>query len=313
MQLTPTIAARDLSKSFGPVRAVDGVSFDVHAGRVTGFIGRNGAGKTTTLRLLLGLMRPDAGDALINGAPFAAARRAGTNVGVVLDNGFHPARTALNHLRVCCDALGLDHRRAHDCLELVGLAGQAGHKAKALSMGQKQRLALAAAILAEPEILILDEPLNGLDPDGVRWLRRLLADYARQGRTVFLSSHILSELEQSVDDVVLIERTILWSGPACDFVATVEPGIVLATADDRAAIDALTRAGVEATTGPDELGVRVSHAVAASAEEVLSGIGMPLYERRAFTPRFEDAMYQFIDGRPAAQIEPQAVAAGGDR
>jgi ABC-2 type transport system ATP-binding protein len=313
MHRTPSIAAHDLSKSFGPVRAVDGVSFDVHAGRVTGFIGRNGAGKTTTLRLLLGLMTPDAGAALINGAPFAEARRAGTSVGVVLDNGFHPARTALNHLRVCCDALGLDHRRAHDCLEVVGLAGQANHKGKALSMGQKQRLALAAAILAEPGVLILDEPLNGLDPDGVRWLRRMLADYAREGRTVFLSSHILSELEQSVDDVVLIERTILWSGAARDFVATVEPGIVLATADDRASLNALARAGIPATTGPDDLGVRVSHAAAAGAEEVLSGLGMPLYERRPFTPRFEDAMYQLIEDRPVLAEEPQAVAAGGNR
>jgi ABC-2 type transport system ATP-binding protein len=201
------IEIRGLVKRFGPVTAVDGVSFDVLPGRVTGFLGPNGAGKTTTLRMLAGLVAPDAGTATISGHRYAELASPGRQAGVVLEAaGFHPARTGRDHLRVYCTACGYPPRRADEVLEICGLAGAGRRKVRGYSLGMRQRLALAAALLGDPAALILDEPANGLDPAGIAWLRGLLRDYARSGRTVLYSSHVLPEVEQLADQVVIMHH-----------------------------------------------------------------------------------------------------------
>src|SRR5689334_23538082 len=199
------VEIRDLSKSFGEVAAVKGVSFDVEAGRVTGFLGPNGAGKSTTLRALLGLVRPSSGSATFDGLPYDALERPAARVGVVLeDASFHPGRTARNHLRVLAATAGLPARRVDDVLSAVGLGDAADRRVKGYSLGMRQRLAIAAALLGEPDVLILDEPTNGLDPPGISWLRGLLRTQAARGAAVLISSHVLAEVALSVDDVVVI-------------------------------------------------------------------------------------------------------------
>src|SRR6266852_1211344 len=204
---TGLIVVSGLTKRFGRVTAVDGLSFSAAPGLVTGFLGPNGAGKTTTLRMLAGLVAPDAGTATITGCPYAALGSPGRAAGVVLEAaGFHPARSGRNHLRVYCTACGYPLRRADGVLELVGLAAAGRRKVGGYSLGMRQRLALAAALLGDPAALILDEPANGLDPEGIAWLRGLLRDYARSGRTVLYSSHVLPEVELLADQVVIISR-----------------------------------------------------------------------------------------------------------
>jgi ABC-2 type transport system ATP-binding protein len=201
------IMVSGLTKRFGGVTAVDGLSFTAEPGLVTGFLGPNGAGKTTTLRMLAGLVAPDAGTATISGRSYAALASPGREAGVVLEvAGFHPARTGRDHLRVYCTACGYPLHRADEVLEICGLAAAGRRKVRGYSLGMRQRLALAAALLGDPAALILDEPANGLDPEGIAWLRGLLRDYARSGRTVLYSSHVLPEVEQLAGQVVIISR-----------------------------------------------------------------------------------------------------------
>jgi ABC-2 type transport system ATP-binding protein len=196
-----------LTKRFGPVLAVDRLSFTVEPGTVTGFLGSNGAGKTTTLRMLLGLVRPDAGTATINGKAYADLAEPLHQVGAVLEaSSFHPGRTARNHLRIQAMAGQADPSRIDDVLGLTGLSDAADRRVGGFSLGMRQRLGLATALLTDPELLILDEPANGLDPDGVRWLRDLLRGLAAEGATVLVSSHILAEVAQTVDTVVILDR-----------------------------------------------------------------------------------------------------------
>lgn len=207
---TAPISIRNLTKQFGPVRAVDDLSFDVRPGRVTGFLGPNGAGKTTTLRMLLGLVRPTSGSALVTGQPYPALAQPLRTVGAALEaSSFHPGRSALDHLRVYAPAAGASRARCHELLELVGLSDVARRRVGGFSMGMRQRLALATTLLGDPRILLLDEPANGLDPAGIVWLRTVLRHLASEGRTVLVSSHMLSEVQQSVDDVVIISRGTL--------------------------------------------------------------------------------------------------------
>jgi ABC-2 type transport system ATP-binding protein len=204
---TAGIEVRGLSKAFGAVRAVDDLTFSVAQGAVTGFLGRNGAGKTTTLRMLLGLVRSDRGTATVGGQVYRDLPAPATQVGAVLDaSGFHPARTGRTHLRVYCRVTGLPLHRADEVLDLVGLTSAGDRRIGGYSLGMRQRLALAVAMLGDPQVLVLDEPANGLDPDGIVWIRRLLRDLAVQGRTVLVSSHVLTEMQQLVDHVVIIDR-----------------------------------------------------------------------------------------------------------
>jgi ABC-2 type transport system ATP-binding protein len=236
------IEVRDLSKTFGTVKAVDNLSFSVPTGTITGFLGPNGAGKTTTLRCLLGLISPTSGSATIGGRAYANLPHPSTAVGAMLEaSSFHPARNGRNHLRVYCTVNGFPLNRADEVLDIVGLTKAARQKVRGYSMGMRQRLGLAAALLGDPKVLILDEPANGLDPEGIAWLRRFLRRMAEEGRTVLVSSHVLSEVEQTVDNVLIINRgtlvrqgsiaelaehagqTVLVRGPDLDRLATLLP------------------------------------------------------------------------------------------
>jgi ABC-2 type transport system ATP-binding protein len=201
------ITIQGLTKRFGEVVAVDDLSFEVDQGTVVGFLGPNGAGKTTTLRTLLGLVSPTAGSARIDGKPYRELTNPIHHVGALLEaSSFHPGRSARNHLRVVATAAGLPLARADAVLEQVGLTTAAGRRVGGFSLGMRQRLGLATALLGDPRVLILDEPANGLDPEGVHWLRGLLRQLADQGRTVLVSSHVLAEVAQTVDQVVIIAR-----------------------------------------------------------------------------------------------------------
>jgi ABC-2 type transport system ATP-binding protein len=212
------IEIEGVSKRFGSVRAVSDLSFEVDAGRVTGFVGPNGAGKSTTLRILLGLVHADGGSASFGGLGYEQLPRPSAQVGAVLeDASYHPGRSGRNHLRVLAAAGDHPPARVAEALEEVGLAAAADRRVKGYSMGMRQRLAIAAALLGDPEVLILDEPANGLDPPGIRWMRDLLRAQAARGRAVLVSSHLLSEVAQSVDEVVVISRGVLRaSGPLED-------------------------------------------------------------------------------------------------
>jgi len=201
------IEVRGLTKRFGEVLAVDQLSFEVDRGTVVGFLGPNGAGKTTTLRALLGLVRPSDGAATFGGKAYAELAEPLRHVGAVLEaSSFYPGRSARNHLRVQATAAGIDPARVEAVLDLVGLQGAARRQVGGFSLGMRQRLGIAAAMLGDPEVLILDEPANGLDPEGVRWLRGLVRGLAEEGRTVLVSSHILAEVAQTVDSVVIIDK-----------------------------------------------------------------------------------------------------------
>jgi ABC-2 type transport system ATP-binding protein len=205
--MAPVLSAVDLTKRFADVTAVDHLSFDVPAGTVTGFLGPNGAGKTTTMRLLLGLAAPTDGRAFVFGHPFAELERPGTRVGAVLEAAdLHPGRTGRDHLRVLAPLVDASRSRVEEVLRLVDLTSAAGRRAKGYSLGMRQRLSLAAALLGDPELLVLDEPANGLDPEGVRWLRDFLHAFAAEGRTAFVSSHVLAEVAQTVDRVVIVDH-----------------------------------------------------------------------------------------------------------
>lgn len=197
----------NLTKSYGPRRVLDAVSFTASPGRVTGFLGPNGSGKTTTVRVALGLAKADAGTALIDGDPYRAITRPGSEIGVLLESaGLHPGLTPVQHLRIAAAATHTRRERIAEVIDEVGLADAATRKVRGFSQGMRQRLGLALALLSEPRVLILDEPANGLDPEGMIWLRSLLTEYAKSGATVLVTSHVLNELERFIDDIVIIAK-----------------------------------------------------------------------------------------------------------
>jgi ABC-2 type transport system ATP-binding protein len=201
------IEARGLTKRYGSTTAVDDLSFTVEPGRITGFLGPNGAGKTTTMRLILGLDRPTAGAVTVNGKPFAQLAYPMREVGALLDaKAVHGGRSAYNHLLCLAETNDLPRRRVGEVLELVGLKGVARKRSKGFSLGMGQRLGIAAALLGDPAILMFDEPVNGLDPEGILWIRNLMKSLATQGRTVFVSSHLMSEMENTADHLIVIGR-----------------------------------------------------------------------------------------------------------
>ena len=201
------IEVAGLTKHFGPVKAVDDLSFTVDEGRVTGFLGPNGAGKTTTLRMVLGLVNPTSGAATVHGQPFTSLQDPVHTVGAVLDGGMlHPGRSGRNHLRTLARASGIGDQRVDELMQLVALSDAANRRAGGYSLGMRQRLGLAAALLGDPKVLVLDEPANGLDPQGIRWLRDFLRRLANEGRAVLVSSHVLAEVAQTADDVVVIAK-----------------------------------------------------------------------------------------------------------
>jgi ABC-2 type transport system ATP-binding protein len=271
------IAVRGLSKRFGSVDAVDGLTFDVPSGKVTGFLGPNGAGKTTTLRMLLGLVHPTAGQVWIGGRPYDQLPRPRRMVGAVLEaSGAHPGRRGRDHLRVLAQVTGVPDTRVDQVLEQVDLHTAANRRVGGYSLGMRQRLALAEALLGDPQILILDEPGNGLDPAGMAWLRGLLRRMAGQGRTVLVSSHVLAEVAQTVDRVVIIHQGSLRFAGTLPQLAT--PVVSVRTAQPARLRAALLRTGHHvAVTGDTTLDVRGASAdqvgrVAADEGVTLSGL-----------------------------------------
>ena len=247
------IVASGLTKVFGEIKAVDSLSFSVEPGSVTGFLGPNGAGKTTTLRMILGLAEPTSGTGTISGVTYAHLPQPGRTVGAVLEaTSFHPGRSARNHLRVFCAAAGLPDNRADEVLDLVGLAQAARYPVRGFSLGMRQRLALATALLGNPRVLLLDEPANGLDPEGIVWLRGLLRHFADvEGRTVLVSSHVLSEVEQTVDRVVIIARgRLIHEGRLADLEGA-SGGVVVRTPTPDQLGAALAPLNVKVSAGPD--------------------------------------------------------------
>lgn len=242
-----------LTKTFGAVRAVDRLTFAVEPGSVTGFLGPNGAGKSTTLRMLLGLVTPDAGTATIDGRAYVELSAPNAVVGAVLDaTGFHPGRSGREHLRVYCTINGYPLGRAEEVLELVGLTAAARRRVRGYSLGMRQRLALATALLGDPRVLVLDEPANGLDPEGIAWMRRLLREFAGQGRTVLVSSHVLSEVRQLVDHVVIINHGRLVHQGALSTLDRSRVAVVVRTPQLAELLMAVHRAGGQTErTGPD--------------------------------------------------------------
>ncbi|MFZ0181173.1 MAG: ABC transporter ATP-binding protein [Candidatus Dormiibacterota bacterium] len=247
------IVASGLTKVFGEIKAVDGLSFSVEPGSVTGFLGPNGAGKTTTLRMILGLAEPTSGTGTISGVAYAHLPAPGRTVGAVLEaTSFHPGRSARNHLRVFCAAAGLPDKRADEVLDLVGLAQAARYPVRGFSLGMRQRLGLATALLGNPRVLLLDEPANGLDPEGIVWLRGLLRHFADiDGRTVLVSSHVLSEVEQTVDRVVIIAHgRLIYEGRLADLEGA-SAGVVVRTPTPDQLSTALAPLNVKVSAGPD--------------------------------------------------------------
>ncbi len=250
------IVVSGLTKTFsGNVHAVEDLSFTVEPGSITGFLGPNGAGKTTTLRMILGLATPTRGTATVSGQRYDALRDPGLTVGAVLEaTSFHPGRNARNHLRVYCAAAGIPDTRADEVLAQVGLTDSAKRSVKGFSMGMRQRLGLATALLGNPSVLILDEPANGLDPEGIAWLRRLLRHLAEaEGRTVLVSSHVLSEVEQTVDRVVIIARgRLVREGTLDQLGEGSSTGTIVRTPDPNGLTAALS--GANGTLQPDDDG-----------------------------------------------------------
>lgn len=275
MRIPTPLTVEALTKVYGEVTALRDVSFTAQPGRVTGFLGPNGAGKTSTLRILLGLNRPTAGRALIDGQRYrdldAPTRRVGASLSADV---FHPGRSGRNHLLQLAIASGIDRARVDHVLAQVGLTEAARRAVGGYSLGMRQRLGLASALLGDPDALVLDEPINGLDPDGIRWMRGLLRSLAAEGRTVLLSSHVLSEVQQTVDDVVVIRHgRIVFDGT----LDALEAGTARVRVDaaDRAALqDALTRAG--GTVEPGAAGLTVLGLDVARTGEVARDAGIAL-------------------------------------
>jgi ABC-2 type transport system ATP-binding protein len=239
------IVVEGLTKRYGNVTAVDDLSFAVRAGSVTGFLGPNGAGKTTALKMIVGLARPNAGRALVNGSPVATVAADAHMLGAYIEPcGAHPGRSARNHLRALAALAGLPRSRVDEVLTLVGLEQAAGRRVGTYSTGMRQRLGLASAVLGDPQLLVLDEPLNGLDPQGIRWLRTFLRQYAASGKTVLLSSHVLSEAAQTIDDIVVIHKGRLVRQGSIDELAQLGSGGVLVRTPTRERLAAaVQRAG----------------------------------------------------------------------
>jgi ABC-2 type transport system ATP-binding protein len=287
-----------LSKRFGKVEAVRDLSFSVQRGRVTGFLGPNGAGKSTTLRILLGLVHPNAGTASFGGVSYEQLPHPSAQVGAVLEEAsFHPGRSGRNHLRVLAAAGEHPDRRVDEVLQQVGLAAAANRRVKGYSMGMRQRLAIAAALLGEPEVLILDEPTNGLDPPGIRWMRDLVRAEAARGRAVLVSSHLLSEVAQSVDDVVVISHGVLRGSGTLESVLGGSDGPItrVRAADGDRLADALRRGGHTVNNG-DTGALLVPGTAPEVVGQVAADQGVPLAELVAVSRSLEEVFFELTGG-----------------
>ncbi len=290
------IEISNLTKRFGSFTAVDDLSFVVEPGRITGFLGPNGAGKTTTLRMALGLVRPTSGTATIDSQTYAELADPLGTVGAALEaTNFHPGRSGRDHLRVLAAASGIPDSRVDEMLELTGIPAFARRRAGAYSMGMRQRLALSAALLGDPRVLILDEPANGLDPEGIRWLRGFLSHLSRdQGKTILVSSHLLQEVAQTVDDVVIIANgRLVKEGPMAELSGT--PKTLVRTSEPAVLTEALQRAGLDTTAGSDgELVVETADLRRVGDTALAAGV--PVWELRAQRADLEELFLSLTEG-----------------
>ncbi|MFD5067678.1 ABC transporter ATP-binding protein [Streptomyces sp. NPDC058369] len=303
-----TIEVVGLRKRFGPRQALDGMTFTVRPGRVTGFVGPNGAGKSTTMRVILGLDAPDEGRALVGGVPYRTLRRPLRQLGALLDAAaLQPSRTARNHLLWLAHSQGVRARRVDEVIEQAGLGTAARRRAGGFSLGMRQRLGIAAALLGDPPVVMLDEPFNGLDPDGIVWMRGLLASLAREGRAVLVSSHLMGELEDTADHLVVIGRgrVVADTGVAELLAATSGGRVTLRTSAPPRATEVLRGAGATVlVTGPGTLGV-----TGLTDEEtvaLLARSGVPFSQVSAHRATLEEAYMELT--RDA--VEYRGVPAG---
>jgi len=295
--MNATIEIDGLRKRFGPVQALDGMTFTVQPGHVTGFVGPNGAGKSTTVRVIVGLDAPDAGTATIGGRPYHSLQNALTHVGSLLDAGaLQPGRSARNHLLWLAHSQGLKAGRVDAVIALAGLEPAARRKAGGYSLGMRQRLGIAAALLGDPAVLIFDEPFNGMDPEGIVWMKGFLRSLAAQGRAVLVSSHLMSELEDTAGHLVVVGRgrVIADTSVAGLIAAASGDRITVRTTARAQAMTALANAGAEvATTGPDTL--TISNLSAEKAVAVLTAHAVPFSEVTAHRATLEQAYMELTD------------------
>jgi ABC-2 type transport system ATP-binding protein len=306
--MNAAIEVMAVRKRFGPVLALDGMSFAVVPGRVTGFIGPNGAGKSTTMRVILGLDASDGGRALVGGRPYRSLERPLTHLGSLLDaSALQPGRTGRNHLLWLAHSQGLDARRVDRVAAQAGLATAIRRKAGGYSLGMRQRLGIAAALLGDPPVLMFDEPFNGMDPEGIIWMRELLASLAREGRAVLVSSHLMSELQDTADHLVIVGRgKVIADTGMAELLARTSGGRVrVRTTAAAEAASVLARAGAAVTpSGPQAL--TVSALPAERVVAVLSGGGVPFSEVAAHRASLEEAYLELTVGA----VEYRADAAG---
>ncbi|HEY3877754.1 MAG TPA: ATP-binding cassette domain-containing protein [Trebonia sp.] len=308
-----TIEVTGLRKRFGPATALDGMTFTVRPGQVTGFVGPNGAGKSTTMRVILGLDAADEGSAVIGGQPYAALRRPLRHIGALLDSAaLQPSRSARNHLLWLAHSQGLSARRVDHVLTLAGLSDVRKRKAGGYSLGMRQRLGIAAALLGDPPVLMMDEPFNGMDPEGIAWMRTFLRDLAAEGRAVLVSSHLMSELQDTADHLVVAGRgKVIADRPVAELIASASGDRVqLRTTAVAAAMTVLANAGAEvAATAPDTLTIR-----GLDPERVVASLSahhVPFAEVTAHRATLEEAYMELT--REAVEFHSAAGdGAGGD-
>jgi ABC-2 type transport system ATP-binding protein len=299
-RMAPAVVAESLTKRFGALVAVDDLSFALEPGTITGFLGPNGAGKTTTLRMLLGLAAPTSGRALVFGEPYAHVGDAALRIGAVLEaTDFHPGRSGRDHLRMLSDAVELPRSRVEEVLRMVELTHAAGRRAKGYSLGMRQRLGLAAALLGDPELLILDEPANGLDPEGVRWLRDFLRTFAADQRTVLVSSHVLAEVAQTVDQVLIINRGRLVVEASLEqLTARVGGSVRVRSPEPDKLSAALKRAGIE-TTPSNERTLLAHGTTSEQVGDLAFAAQVPIHELIADSSSLEDVFLELTSEQQA--------------
>ena len=305
-----TIEVSGLRKRFGPTLALDGMSFTVQPGQVTGFVGPNGAGKSTTMRVILGLDAPDAGHALVGGRPYRSLRRPLRQLGSLLDaSALQPSRTGRNHLLWLAHSQGLQARRVDAVIEQAGLQAAARRKAGGYSLGMRQRLGIAAALLGDPPVLMLDEPFNGMDPEGIVWLRGFLRSLAAQGRAVLVSSHLMSELQDMADHLVVVGRGAVVADTSVAGLLAAASGdrVTVRTAAGTVAMAVLERAGATvAATGHETL--TISGLAAEKVIAVLGAAGVAFWEVSAHRATLEAAYLELT--RDSAEFRAELTAPG---
>jgi ABC-2 type transport system ATP-binding protein len=295
MSTGPPLEVRGLTKRYGETTAVEDLTFAVARGRITGFLGPNGAGKTTTLRILLGLVHASSGEALVAGSPYRRLQDPARTVGAVLEaSNYHPTRSGRNHLRVLAAASGIPEARVDEVLEEVELREASRRRVETYSLGMRQRLSVAAALLGTPMLLVLDEPANGLDPEGIRWLRNFLRGFSARGGTVFISSHVLAEVAQLADEVVIIHRARLVAHDSvAALTARAAGGSVVRSPQAGRLREELARRGIDA--GEDDGRLRVQ-APPERVGEVAAEAGVILHELRGESASLEEVFLELTGG-----------------